>query len=56
MKTYIIDYEMPNGRKDFCCVLANSPNDAVRIMRSKGLNGWTGYDFADYKILNVAER
>ena len=58
MKTidkYVIDYAH-EGRRNFITVEADSPEDAVRIFRSAGIDGWTGIDFADYEIIAVSPR
>ena len=52
---YVIDYTY-GDRKNFIVVEADSPEDAVRIFRSAGIDGWTGVDFADYEIVAVSPR
>lgn len=54
--TYFIDYIRPDGRTDFKSVRANSIEQAIEIFRNAGTDGWTGYNFKDYKITKVSER
>lgn len=56
MKKYIIDFVNPDGFKNFVTVNAATLEDAIRIFRSAGIDGWTGYNFADYEICSVSER
>ena len=56
MKTYIIDYTRPDGRKNFSTVRAESEAQAAEIFRNRGIDGWSGYNFREYTIDNIAER
>ena len=53
---YIIDYTRPDGRKDFKCVEAGSPERAAEIFRNAGIDGWSGYNFKEYQITNISRR
>lgn len=55
MKTYIIDFITESGHKDYRCVDAASPEEAVAIFRSAG-RSWLGVDFATVEITAVTER
>ena len=56
MKKYIIDYTTPDGFNNFVTVNAATLEDAIRVFRSAGIDGWTGYSFAEYEIYAVSER
>lgn len=56
MKCFLIDYQRPDGRRDFKVVEAATADRAVEIFRSAGVDGWTGVLFRDYTILAVMER
>lgn len=56
MKTYLIDYERPDGFNGFKVVEASTPETAVKTMLDAGIDGWTGYKFSEYTILAVTER
>ena len=53
---YIIDYTRPDGRKDFKTVEARDEVHAVKIFSNAGIDGWTGYNFKEYKITAVSKR
>ena len=53
---YIIDYIRPDGRKDFKSVEAKNEAHAAEIFSRAGIDGWTGYNFKDYKITAVSKR
>ena len=55
MKTFIIDYRC-NGRKDWRTIQAESKDEALRIFRSAGVDGWTGVPFDVYEAILVSER
>jgi hypothetical protein len=56
MKTFVIDYQRPDGRKDFKVVRATSADRALEILLAAGIDGWTGFQFREYTILGVTER
>ena len=56
MKTFLIDYQRPDGRKDFKVVEAATAEKAVKTMLGAGIDGWTGCAFKDCIILAVTER
>lgn len=56
METYIIDYTRPDGRADFKVVHADTERQAAEIFHSAGIDGWTGYNFNQYKITKITER
>lgn len=56
MKTYIIDYTRPDGRRSFSTVHCDSEAEAIRIFQSRGIDGWSGYNYSQYKIDKIAER
>lgn len=56
MKTFLIDYQRPDGTKDFKAVQAETPERAVEILRAAGIDGWTGCRFSDYTVTGVTER
>ena len=56
MKTFLINYQRPDGRKDFKVVETTTAEKAVEIMQGAGIDGWTGYAFKDYTVLAVTER
>lgn len=56
MKTYIIDYTRPDGRTNFSTVHADTESEAVSIFQNRGIDGWSGYNYNEYKITAVTER
>lgn len=56
MKRYLIDYTRPDGSENFIGVDAETAEDAARIFHSAGIDGWYGYDYADYVITAITER
>ena len=56
MNRYMIDYTRPDGSEDFIGVDAETAEDAARIFHSAGIDGWHGYDYADYAITAVTFR
>lgn len=56
MKNFIVDYVRPDGRQDFKVVEATSSGRALEILLAAGIDGWTGFRFAEYTILSVTER
>lgn len=56
MKTYIIDYTKPNGRTNFSTVHADSEAQARSIFLSRGIDGWSGYNYNEYTIDAITER
>lgn len=56
MKIYIIDYTRPDGRHDFTCEHCDTTEEAASRFHSRGIDGWTGFNYADYKIDKIAER
>lgn len=56
LNTYIIDYTRPDGRPDFKTVEARSPEHAAEIFYNAGIDGWSGYNFKDYRITNISKR
>ena len=56
MSTYIIDYTRPDGRTNFSTVQANSEAQAAEIFRNRGVDGWTGYNYKEYKIDAITKR
>lgn len=56
MKRFLIDYQRPDGCRDFKVVEAATADRAVEIFQSDGMDGWTGYLFSSYEILAVTER
>lgn len=56
MNAYIIDYERPDGRTSFSTVHANTETQAAQIFHSRGIDGWSGYDYNDYNIIAITKR
>ena len=56
MKTFVIDYTRPDGRKDFKVVEAADPKRALAALLAAGIDGWTGYRFSEYIITGISER
>lgn len=56
MKTFIIDYTRPDGKKDFKCVEARTEEHAAEIFVNAGIDGWSGYNFKEYQITNISRR
>lgn len=56
MKNYIVDYICPDGRRDFKCVTASSKSEALVTFKAAGIDGWSGYSFADCTVTAVTER
>lgn len=54
--TYTIDYVQPNGKRNFKTISAKNQWEAVKIFTTAGIDGWTGYDFKEYEIINVEKR
>ena len=56
MKRWIIDYLTATGREDFKIVEAETLDDALRIFRGAGVDGWTGQNFASSEVTAISER
>lgn len=56
MKKFIIDYIRPDGRTNFSTVLAENEKQAAEIFHSRGIDGWSGYNYNEYTITNISER
>lgn len=56
MKTYIIDYTRPDGRKNFSTVHADTEAQAAEMFSSRGIDGWSGYNYNAYTIDQITER
>lgn len=56
VKTYIIDYKTPDGFKNFITVDALDRDSAIKLFRKAGRDGWTGYNYSEYQIIDVTER
>lgn len=56
MKTFIVDYVRPDGRKDFSTVQANNEAEAIKTFKNRGIDGWSGYNYNEYDVVSVSER
>lgn len=56
MKNYIIDYTRPDGRSNFTNVHCDSEEEAIRIFKNRGIDGWSGYNYSEYRIDKITER
>lgn len=54
MKTYIINFIDESGSKDYRCVDAATPEEAVNVFRNAG-RSWLGVDFATVAITSVVD-
>lgn len=56
LKSYVIDYTRPNGITDFATVHAENEIQAAKIFYSRGVDGWHGYKYSDYRIDSITVR
>ncbi len=55
-ETYLIDYTRPDGRTNFSTVQAETEEQARDIFLSRGIDGWSGYNYNEYKITAITKR
>jgi hypothetical protein len=56
MNTYIIDYTRPDGRTSWSTVHADTEAQAAEIFHNRGIDGWSGYNYNEYKITAITQR
>lgn len=56
MNRYLVDYTRPDGSTNFIGVDAETEQDAIRIFHNAGIDGWYGWDYAEYTVDAVTFR